>query len=200
MKKINTAKSPFAYEGRDIRHVMIDNEPWLVGADMMAAIGESELRLKRLPGIMVKHKSGRRTAPVQVLNVGTVTRFLMDIPEAEDFAAWLFGKMYPLLWRASALHLSIPETQGLRALQFSGTFVSRRADCFTAWEFCKTKEESDPEWRKEFGPRLQRRMYCRPKLGLFERVNLQGKGTKRLRTFPSEVLESFYSEIKKGGC
>ncbi|GAA3384441.1 BRO-N domain-containing protein [Streptomyces racemochromogenes] len=98
-----SALQVFAYEGSEVRTVLVDGEPWFVGADVTAILGYANGRdaLSSIPDRMrntVALADGKRGNPNRVIvSEPGVYRLVMrsSLPAAERFQDWLAEDVLP---------------------------------------------------------------------------------------------------------
>jgi hypothetical protein len=100
-----TALQVFAYEGAEVRTVLVDGEPWFVGSDVTTILGYSNGRdaLSSIPDRMrntVALSDGKRGNPNRVIvSTPGVYRLVMrsTLPAAERFQDWLAEEVLPAI-------------------------------------------------------------------------------------------------------
>ncbi len=96
----------FAFEGAEVRTVMVDGAPWLVARDVCDALGLTNIT-EALRGLSVDEfrdhelvdSLGRRQPAARVVNEPGPYRLIFRSrrPEAEQFKRWVFHEVLPAL-------------------------------------------------------------------------------------------------------
>ncbi|PRI10954.1 phage antirepressor [Leucobacter massiliensis] len=99
----------FQFEGQQVRHVVLDGEPWFVARDVARVLGYSE------PGRAIRQhcKGGANHTPLQteggtqqarIIAEPDVFRLIVSskLPAAERFEKWLFEEVLPQIRRTGA--------------------------------------------------------------------------------------------------
>ena len=110
-----SALAVFDYQGRDVRAVTIDGEPWFVLADLTRVLGLSQFRTDRLDGDVIRnHAIADRSGRSQMMNVVSEAGMYevvirSDKPEAVDFRRWVTGDVLPSIRRTGVY--AVPESR-----------------------------------------------------------------------------------------
>lgn len=99
---MNQALQPFSFDGREIRVVMVDGEPWWVASDVAKALGYRDgpagvrmLRPNQRGSHSVCTPGGTQT--VTIVSESGLYRMVMrsDRPDAEQFQDWVTDEVLP---------------------------------------------------------------------------------------------------------
>ena len=100
--------TPFAFEGQQVRVVVIDGDPWFVLADLTRALGLTQFRAERLDdGLIRNHpitdQLGRNQQATIVSEAGMYEVVIRsDKPDAVAFRRWITGDVLPSIRRTGA--------------------------------------------------------------------------------------------------
>lgn len=108
---------PFAFDGKPVRVVMIDGQPWFVGKDVAERLGYGDPTTaikSHCRGVQKLHPiqdSLGRTQNVRVLTEPDVLRLVMGstLPAAQRFERWVFEDVLPAVRRDGGYVLAGPE-------------------------------------------------------------------------------------------
>ena len=103
----------FDFNGRTVRNVMVDGEPWFVGKDVCGILdlGSHRERLSRLPdderhGVTICDSIGRSQEAICINEPGVFRLITQSTkPEAEKFKHWLFHEVLPSIRKTGSYHL-----------------------------------------------------------------------------------------------
>jgi len=110
----NKGLMEFAFEGRNVRWIMIDNDPWAVGKDVAEILGYSDYNAalndhcKRLKTLNSDKTSefglGRSPRGMTVIPESDIYRLIVRSkkPEAEKFKRWIFEEVLPSIRKHGA--------------------------------------------------------------------------------------------------
>ena len=107
MQKHSISVIPFSFESREIRALLIDDEPWWVGKDVCQALGyanPSKAMGDHCKGVTKRYPivdSLGRTQEARVLSEADVLRLIVssNLPEAQRFERWVFEEVLPAIRR-----------------------------------------------------------------------------------------------------
>lgn len=120
---MSTELVPFAYEGADVRVIVIDGEPWFVLADLcrvlgIANAGNVAARLSESDVRQTDISSGGQRRSVTIVNESGMYEVVIrsDKPEAVAFRRWLTGEVLPAIRKTGGFGRVAPKGEELLAL------------------------------------------------------------------------------------
>ena len=106
MQKHSISVIPFSFESREIRALLIDDEPWWVGKDVCQALGyanPSDAMKQHCKGVAKRYplQTAGGMQEVRVLSEADVLRLIVNsnLPEAQRFERWVFEEVLPAIRR-----------------------------------------------------------------------------------------------------
>jgi prophage antirepressor-like protein len=114
---MSTALVPFVFDGREVRTVLIDGEPWFVAVDLCAILGFSNSRKavadhvdrEDRDGVTVSDAIGRNQRQITVNESDLYALiFGSTLPDAKRFKRWVTHEVLPQIRKTGQFSLGIP--------------------------------------------------------------------------------------------
>lgn len=106
---------PLSFEDKNIRAVVIDGKPYMVGKDVCEALGYKDTvnAMKQHCKGVAKHHPLQTAGGIQdvrVLNEADVLRLITNsnLPAAEKIERWIFEEVLPTIYRTGSYQMSRP--------------------------------------------------------------------------------------------
>lgn len=129
---------PFDFEGKSIRVVTVDGEPWFVGKDVAERLGYADATSamkQHCRGVVKRHPitdALGREQKARILSEPDVLRLIVGskLPAAERFERWVFEEVLPAVRKVGGYMVvapdETPEALALRALTVLQATVERQ--------------------------------------------------------------------------
>lgn len=95
---------PYAFEGKQVRTVVLEKEPWWVGKDVADVLGyanHNDAIKQHCKGVAKRYplQTPGGVQEVRIINEGDVFRLIVSstLPEAQRFEKWLFEEALPAI-------------------------------------------------------------------------------------------------------
>lgn len=136
---------PFKFESREVRTLLIDDQPWFVAADVCESLGLSDTN-KALIGLDEDEKreheqySGSGRKPILINESGLYSMVLRSRkPEAKRFKKWVTAEVLPAIRKhghytdsAGRLNTLLGQTIGTDGFHMLGALIKGKVTCLRA--------------------------------------------------------------------
>jgi prophage antirepressor-like protein len=114
---MNTSLTPFVFDGREVRTVLINGEPWFITIDLCAILGFSNSRKavtdhvdsEDRDGVTIRDAIGRRQRQIAVNESGLYALiFGSSLPDAKRFKRWVTHEVLPSIRKTGRFSVDVP--------------------------------------------------------------------------------------------